>query len=214
MNLLDWILLAILLLSMIPAMVKGFVYEVLMMAATIVLIYLAFAHYHWAARHIGFGTPEVRSFLGFVAILCGGILLAMVLGRLLSRMVHSTPLRWFDRLLGAAFGLVRGVVIVTVLLMMMTAFPVNFGQLQGSLLAPDFLRVGGVFSDFLPQPVGLKFRQGLAQIRKAAAPGRLAGEPGTHSAAPGKQVARMATRPASPQPGVAVRVPVKFKLAR
>lgn len=168
MNVLDYLLLAIVVFSVIPALIKGFVYEALMTGATIVGIWLALDRYRQLADALpgAISNPEARSFVAFLLILAGVLLAAMLIAKLLSGLIAAVGLRWFDRLLGAALGLVRGVLICTVLLIMMAAFPFDLGMMHRSLLAPDFLRAGNSLVDVMPSTVQSRFRQGLYQLKR------------------------------------------------
>ena len=169
MNVLDYLLLAIVVFSVIPALIKGFVYESLMMGATVVGIGLAVFRYQQVADRLsGFiDDPEGRKFAAFLLILFGVLLVAMLIAKLASGLISAAGLRWFDHLLGMALGLVRGVLICTVLLIMMTAFPFNLGLMSGSTLAPDFLRAGSDLVALLPERIEHQFRQGMVRLQHA-----------------------------------------------
>ena len=168
MNLLDWVLLAILLLSAIPAAVKGFVYEALMMVATIFGIAAGVWYYAPVGRHFSglTSSPVTQHFLGFCAIVLGALLVAMIVARLASNLVAAAGLRWFDRFLGAALGLARGVLVGMIVLIMMTAFPIDLPLLQHSLLAGDFLWAGEALVAVLPAELRAQFNQGLEQLHR------------------------------------------------
>lgn len=169
MNVLDYLLLAIVVFSVIPALIKGFVYESIMMAATVAGIGLAVFRYRQVADWLqGFiDNPEGRKFAAFLLILFGVLLAAVLIAKLASGLIEAVGLRWFDHLLGMALGLVRGVLICTVLLIMMTAFPFNLGLMSRSVLAPDFLRVGNDLVALLPAQIEQKFRQGMVKLQHA-----------------------------------------------
>lgn len=168
MNVLDYFLLAVVAFSVIPALIKGFVYESLMMGATVAGIGLAvFQYQQLADRLSGFiENPEGRKFAAFLLILFGALLMAMLIAKLASGLMAAAGLRWFDHLLGMALGLVRGVLICTVLLIMMTAFPFNLGLMSESTLAPDFLRAGNDLVALLPASIEHQFRQGMVKLQR------------------------------------------------
>jgi len=120
MQQLGWIdlaMLGVLLLSLGLGLWRGFVLEVLALIGWVVAYFAAqWLAPQWAPR-LPFGEPGSSlnygaSFaLAFIAVLIGWGLASRVL-RLL---VNATPLRGADRVLGAAFGLVRGVLLLMVL---------------------------------------------------------------------------------------------------
>jgi membrane protein required for colicin V production len=74
-------------------------------------------------------------------------------------------LGFVDRLLGAAFGLVKGVVVVTLVLMAIVAFLPRQAWLDRSRLAPVFLTAAQGGSHVVPVLLGEKIRQGLDELR-------------------------------------------------
>ena len=76
-----------------------------------------------------------------------------------------------DRVLGAAFGFVRGMVIVTAGLLAITAFAPESQELSGSQLAGYFLVAGRGASWLTPADVRQKFRAGIIKLRGGASPG-------------------------------------------
>lgn len=120
MQQLGWIdlaMLGVLLLSLGLGLWRGFVLEAMALIGWVVAYFAAqWLTPQWAPR-LPFGEPGsslnyAASFaLAFVVVLIGWGLASRVL-RLL---VNATPLRGADRVLGAAFGLVRGVLLLMVL---------------------------------------------------------------------------------------------------
>lgn len=120
MQQLGWIdlaMLGVLLLSLGLGLWRGFVLEALALAGWVVAYFAAqWLAPQWAPR-LPFGEPGsslnyAASFaLAFMAVLIGWGLASRVL-RLL---INATPLRGADRVLGAAFGLLRGVLVLMVL---------------------------------------------------------------------------------------------------
>jgi membrane protein required for colicin V production len=75
-----------------------------------------------------------------------------------------------DRALGAAFGFLRGIVIVTAGLLAMTAFAPDSKELAGSQLASYFQVAGGGVSWLAPSEIREKFRDGMNRLRGNPAP--------------------------------------------
>jgi membrane protein required for colicin V production len=108
--LLDWVLLAVLALSTLIGLWRGLVFELLSLAAWL----LAWLAAQWwspaVAQWLGTAHTAPAFALTFVAALIAGGLLA----RLARLLVAATPLRLVDRLLGAGFGFLRGLLILLV----------------------------------------------------------------------------------------------------
>jgi membrane protein required for colicin V production len=120
MGALGWIdisLLGVLLLSLVLGLWRGFVLEVLALLGWVV----AYLAAQWLAplwaKHVPLGEPG--SSLNFAAAFAVAFIAVLVSWGLASRvlrlLINATPLRGADRVLGAAFGLLRGVVLLLAL---------------------------------------------------------------------------------------------------
>jgi membrane protein required for colicin V production len=171
-NVADWIILLVLLLSVVQAASTGFFQEAFGIAG-LVFGYLIAA---WGYRHLAdhFATYISSRWLGeivaFLAIFLGVMLVAGILGRIVRWIVKEAGLNVVDRFLGGALGLVRGCLLVAIVLVSMTAFTPTSRWLQGSNFAPYFLVIGRAAIWVAPSELRAKFYQGLDYLRKAQAP--------------------------------------------
>ena len=114
MAVLDWILLAGLLVSLVVGAWRGLVYEVLSVLGWAASFYVA----QWAAPQVATLLPlqsasePVRYAAAFVLIFIAAVFAAGLLAFLLKKLVEAMGLRPVDRTLGAAFGLVRGLILL------------------------------------------------------------------------------------------------------
>lgn len=111
---LDWIFIAVLLLSMALGAWRGLVYEVLSvlgwLAAYVVAQVYAAAVGQWLPMD-GASAP-MRYAVGFAAAFIGTAFVAGFLTWVAKKLIEKVGLRPVDRTLGAAFGLVRGMLIL------------------------------------------------------------------------------------------------------
>jgi membrane protein required for colicin V production len=166
MNGLDWLIAGILVLSVVTAAAQGFAFELFSLTGTVFGYLLAAWEYPFAARYL---QPYVKSDLvaagaGFLLIFLAVVVLAGTTGRIARWATHSMGLRWFDRLLGGAFGFLRGALVVTVLLMVMTSFLPSSEALARSSLAQYFLVAGRAAVYAGPSELKQKFRDGLKAL--------------------------------------------------
>ena len=70
----------------------------------------------------------MANFCGFLMVFVGVMMLGSLVGFILSKVLKVTGLSFFDRLLGAAFGIMRGVLIAAALVMAMLAFAPGAGR--------------------------------------------------------------------------------------
>ena len=111
---LDWIFLAILLLSMLVGAWRGLVYEVLSLANWALAFFLA-RHFSPAFADwlpMTNATGAIRYGVAFVLLFVLCVFAGSLLIWLVSQLFKAAGLRPADRALGAVFGLVRGVVVL------------------------------------------------------------------------------------------------------
>ena len=124
---LDWIFLAVLLVSFLVGAWRGLVYEILSLANWIAAFVLAQlfapAAAHWLPMQGG--TEVVRYAIGFVLVFIAALFVGGMLAFLIRKLVAAVGLRPVDRVLGAVFGLVRGVVVLLALSVVVGMTPVH-----------------------------------------------------------------------------------------
>jgi membrane protein required for colicin V production len=110
----DWAMLAVLVLSIVVGALRGLVFEVLAIVGWIVAYFVA----QWAAPllapHLPIGRPGslLNQGVAFASAFIATLIVWGLLSRLLRRLIHATPLHAADRVLGAAFGLARGCIVL------------------------------------------------------------------------------------------------------
>jgi membrane protein required for colicin V production len=113
----DWMLLAILLLSVIVGLWRGLVFEVLSLLGWVAAYVAAQWFSPSIAVHLPLGAPgsPLNMAAAFVLAFIGALVVWGLLARLVRLLVKATPLSAFDRVLGAGFGLARGLVVLLAL---------------------------------------------------------------------------------------------------
>lgn len=122
----DLLLLGVLILSAAVGLWRGLVFELMSLAGWVVAYVAAQALSPQVGELLPMGTPgsamhqAAAYFITFVAALLAWALLA----RLVRTLVHATPLTVPDRLLGAGFGLLRGLVVLLAVATLVAFTPV------------------------------------------------------------------------------------------
>lgn len=126
---LDWIFLTVLCVSLVVGAWRGLVYELLSLANWIAAFVLAQWFGPEAAQWlpISGATEMVRYAVGFVLVFVLALFAGGLLAFLIRKLVAAVGLRPVDRVLGAAFGLVRGVVVLLALAVVVGMTPLNKG---------------------------------------------------------------------------------------
>ena len=164
----DWIIVIVIAVSVLQAAISGFFHEAFGIAGLVLGYLLAAWNYErLAARY----APYLKSmWLGeiaaFLVIFLAVVLVAGLAGRIVRHIVKEAGLSFVDRILGGALGLLRGVLMVAVVLMSMTAFTPTSTWLEGSQLAPYFLVVGRAAIWVAPSELRSRFYQGLDLLHR------------------------------------------------
>ncbi len=167
MNGLDWVIVLILVLSVAAAAVQGFFFAIFTLAGAI----LGYVVAAWEYRAVApWFLPYVKSewvaeAVAFFVIFLVIVILAGIAGRIARWAMKEVGLRWFDRVLGAVFGLLRGAIVVTVLVMAMAAFGPGSRLLAESQLGSYFLVVGRAAAWVAPYDLREGFRRGVQAVR-------------------------------------------------
>ena len=127
---LDWIFLAVLLISLVVGAWRGLVYEVLSVCTWIAAFVVAQWFAPQAAQWLPMaGSAEaVRYAAGVVLVFIAAVFAGSLIAFLIKKLVAAVGLRPADRLLGAAFGLVRGTVLLLAVTVVVGMTPLHTAQ--------------------------------------------------------------------------------------
>ena len=164
----DWIILAVIAVSVAQAAMEGFFHQAFGLAGLVFGYILAAWRYQrvadWLAPHLK--SPWLGDIAGFMLIFLAVVVVAGILGRLARWVVKEAGLSLFDRILGGALGFARGSLMVAIVLLGMTAFTPTSLWLEGSSLAPYFQVIGRAAIWVAPSALRARFYQGLDLLRQ------------------------------------------------
>ncbi len=168
-NWVDWILAAIIMASVVAAMMKGFVQELISLASVLVGLVVAAFGYPRAALWFDDLTKshEIALGLGFLVLFLGTLIVGSLLGMVARKLIKTAGIQWFDRFLGAIFGLVRGILIDAILLLVMVAFAIKPDSVSQSALAPYVTTGTRVIAFVMPGSLKAQFQLGFGKFRDA-----------------------------------------------
>ncbi|MDR1727541.1 MAG: CvpA family protein [Acidobacteriota bacterium] len=164
-------------LSTVLAFFKGMFRELVNIAVSVLGFVLATLYYKapagWIAAR-GDMPGGVADLLGFLGVFLGCIVAGILVSAIADRFIKAVKLKWADRLLGAAFGFLRGWATSTVLVLALTAFPLSpAGMTSRSALVPYLLGSAGLVVHLVPEELKEKFdkrcREMLHDWNKGAA---------------------------------------------
>jgi membrane protein required for colicin V production len=177
---LDWLIAGTVLLSVILAISQGFIFEIFSLAGVAAGYLLAAWEYprvaSWYAPYVK--ASWIANGAAFVTIFFAVVLLAGMVGRIVRWGVTAAGLRVIDRVLGGAFGLVRGALVVVVVLLALTSWAPDSQWLARSQLAPYLLVMARGVVWLAPAEVRAQFRSGMNQVRQLQATPEQSKSPG------------------------------------
>lgn len=125
MNWVDYLIITIIGLSVLIGLWRGLLREVVSVATWIAAFTIAFLFAQDAAAYLPptLDIPSLRVGVAFSGLFLTTLILGWLVGILASRLVDYTNLQGVDRVLGMAFGMVRGAAVITLLVMMAGVTP-------------------------------------------------------------------------------------------
>lgn len=161
----DWAILGIIGISVVVSLLRGFVREAMSLAVWVLAFWAAFSFAEpgaaWMERLVE--LPSARLTLAFALIFILALVLGGLVTYLVGQLVDKTGMTGTDRMVGMVFGGVRGLALVTVVVMLagLTPFPRD-PWWQESRLLPYFERASLWASRFLPETLGSQIGYDIA----------------------------------------------------
>ena len=162
----DWALVALIAVSVVSAFFRGIIRVLFSIAGLVVGVIAASWNYPrlsaillpWITSHV---WSDVVSFLVIVAAI---VLASFLVGSALSRMASAVGLGFFDRILGALFGLLRGALIAILVVTAIAAFLPESPWIRDSRLAPYFLAGTHAVSFVVPESFSQQISAGATRL--------------------------------------------------
>ena len=127
---LDWVFVAVLAASFLVGAWRGLVYEVLSVASWIAAFIVA----QWLAPEAAGWLPVDRApeagryAMGFIVVFIAVVFAGALLAWLIKKLIEAVGLRPVDRTLGAAFGLVRGAILLMAVAVVVNMSPARSAE--------------------------------------------------------------------------------------
>lgn len=134
----DYVIIGIVIISVIISIVRGFVREGMSLAGWIIAAWvsLEFSDKASVVFEGAIDTPSLRVGVAFFLIFIGVLIISTLVNHQIGKFIRSAGLSGLDRLIGVVFGTMRGVLIVTVLVVLlgMTSMPETAWWAESELL--------------------------------------------------------------------------------
>lgn len=170
MTTVDWIIVVLLAGSVLAGLMQGFVRAVCAAAGLLGGLVLAAWNYPSIGQPISQIVKDLQlaNAIGFLLITIAVLAVGVFIGVILSHALHKMGLGCLDRLAGAIFGMMQGVIVVTVGMIVTLAFYPKAAWLTESRLPPYFFRVCHLSTHVTPDGLADKVQSELKTLQEAS----------------------------------------------
>jgi membrane protein required for colicin V production len=148
---------------------RGFIKEVFSVIGALGGFYCASAYFSMVSGPLSRWLPDFPyiNILSFMILFLGVFFLISLFGVGIKYLVGIVFLRGVDRLLGAVFGALKGILIVSILLVVFTTFlPKREPMIQNSKLSPRVILVSEMIVSMIPKEVKHAFSVKIKELNK------------------------------------------------
>ena len=104
--------------------------------------------------------------MGFAIVFLGTLLVGALVIWALQKLIKFAKVQWFDRLLGAAFGFIRGWILGSIVFLALTSFDLQSSECRSSQLAPYYLPGARIIALATPYDLKTRFMDGYRVVEK------------------------------------------------
>jgi membrane protein required for colicin V production len=156
--------------SLIRGLFRGLIKEVSSIIGVLGGFYAAYSYYPMVAKLLAglIVNSSYLNILSFLIIFCTVLIIISILGIVIKYLLNVAFLGWIDRACGLAFGLIKGILIVTVLFIILTTFlPKGAPLIKKSILAPHVIWISEKMVNVVPKEMKKDFFGKLDEFKKA-----------------------------------------------
>jgi membrane protein required for colicin V production len=167
-NWVDWLLIGFLAISVLYGFAEGFI-RIGIGFAALIFGFLFASWFHgiaggWLAPYVE--SKALVSLVGFLIILFATLALGYLIAAIVQRIFRIVGLTWLDRLAGGFLGAVRGVLVLAIVALLISAFlPKRMpAAVSRSQLAPYLFGMSRVLSEITPYEIKNGFEQSYQEF--------------------------------------------------
>lgn len=170
MNGFDMIIIVVLVYCIIRGVFRGFVREVASIVGLLAGFYTAYNFYGTVAPLLSgwIKDPGYAALTGFLLLFCGVFLAVTVIGILIRFIMKMALLGVLDRIIGALFGALKGVLIISLLFFLLVRFlpPKGASIVHKSRLSPFANAISADIVRLIPRDMREGFVNRLDELKK------------------------------------------------
>ena len=170
MNPFDILIIIVLGYSLVRGLFRGLVKELSSIIGVLGGFYAAYTYYKVLAGLLSRLIHDISylNILSFLIIFCGVLIIVGVLGVIIKYLLNIAFLGWIDRIGGVVFGVLKGILIVSVLFITLTAFlPKGTAFIKNSELAPHVSWISEKMANVISKEMKQDFNAKLGELKKA-----------------------------------------------
>lgn len=170
MNPFDILIIVILGYSLVRGLFRGLIKELSSIVGVLGGFYAAYTYYNVLAGLLSRLIHDISylNILSFLIIFCGVLIIVGVLGVIIKYLLNIAFLGWIDRIGGVVFGVLKGILIVSILFITLTAFlPKGTAFIKNSELAPHVSWISEKMANVISKEMKQDFNAKLGELKKA-----------------------------------------------
>ncbi len=169
MNPLDMVIVVIMAFCLIRGVFRGLIKEISSIVGVFAGFYAAYTYYGVVAKPLSrwISNSAYLNILSFLIVFCALFILISVIGVIIKYVLNIAFLGWVDRICGAGFGIIKGVLIVSVILIPLTSFlPNNAPVIRNSVLSPYVMLVSEKMVKVVSKDMKQQFEAKIRELKK------------------------------------------------
>ena len=162
MNWVDYLIIAVIVVSALVGVARGLIREVLSLGVWILALLVAWFFHHDVAEMLTpyLSQPSLRILVAFAALVVAVLFVGAILGAIMVALVDRAGLNGVDRFLGLGFGAARGALIVAMAVFLAALTPLPSDPVWGeSRLLGDFQNMADWLLDRVPEDVKARLKE-------------------------------------------------------
>jgi membrane protein required for colicin V production len=155
---------------LIRGIFRGLVKELSSIIGVMAGYFAAYSYYPYIAKFLSqwISVVAYSKIIGFLVVFIGVFLIISILGVIIKYLMSIAFLGWADRVSGGIFGLIKGLLIVSILFIVFTTFlSKNASIVKDSVIAPHLSHISTQMAKIMKQDMKQEFTEKIEGLNKA-----------------------------------------------